>query len=311
MILGDPKYRICSTGRSDKKVIFFSDWDVLWPPEETFLGKPIYFQSPRTAGLSFAVKRLIDGEYVDLLKMSPQSAYVSDLALKVICDNLYPGLLQDNSSTPLHTLCLVPTSSIVQTISSTEALNEVVGMAKDPGTILSKLGQFLPGACILGVVGVHALNPEYDGTELDVVVLADNLKELLKAREYISNLLCPVESPYIQTLWPLCSRTRDFGSIDWFFCTIDVPSSLHEALAKAVIKDWHHEFQGVVEDDVQSILSTPVWKLNPERYLVTVDGALRGRFTAGDRLAGVGLLVELKQGIEAIVVQSDGNIGRY
>ncbi len=311
MKLGDPKYRICSTSSYDKKVIFFCDWDVLWPPKETFLGKPIYFQSPRTAGLSFTVKRLVDGEYVDLLKISPQSTYLSDLALKLVCENLYPGLLRDNSSTPLHTLCLVPTSSIVQTISSTEALREVLGMAKGPGIILNKLRQYLPETCTLGVVGCHALNPESTDTELDVVVLADDLKELLKAREYISNLPSRLESRYIQTLWPLCSRTRDFGSIDWFFCTFDAPSLLHEVLAKAVIKEWHHEFQGVVTDDAQSILSTPVWKLDPERYLVTVDGALRGRFTAGDRLVGVGLLLELQPGIEAIVVQSDGNVGRY
>ncbi len=186
-----------------------------------------------------------------------------------------------------------------------------MGIAKGPGIILSKLRQYLPEACTLGVIGYHALNPEADNTELDVVVLADKLADLLKARACINNLATLVKSQYIQALWPLCSRTRDFGSIDWFFCTLDAPSLLHEALARAVIKEWHYEFEGVVTDDAQSILSAPVWKLDDEKYLVTVDGALRGRFTAGDRLAGVGLLVEPQPGIEAIVVQSDGNVGRY
>lgn len=310
MQLGDPKYRICSSTPSGKKVVFFCDWDTLWPPKQSFLGKPVYFQCGPIAGMPFRGKRILEEDYLDLLKLSPEDTYLSDLSLKLICENLHPGFLADNSHSALHTLCLVPTASIINTITSTEAAASLLNASRSPARILNLLRKLFSPKCTLGVVGYHALNPECEDIELDLVILADEVSDLLTARGVGKNLPSPLPSPYVTHLWPLCSRTQEYGTIDWFYSTRNPASELHKRLAWAPVKEWHHEFEGVVVDDSQSILSVPVWKLHDGTLLATVDGAVRGRFVNGDKVVGVGLLVDDPSKATVVMVQSGSNIVR-
>ena len=143
----------------------------------------------------------------------------------------------------------------------------------------------------MGIVGYHALNPRHEDGELDVVILAGRVEELVEAREKIASLEGTKESEYLQRLWPLSRRTVRFGSLDMFFCTRGVASTVHAHLTRAEVLEWHHEFAGVIADDSMSILPAAMWSLEDGRCLVTVDGALRGRFERGERVTGLGIFV--------------------
>ena len=125
-LLGEPKYRICKSPGSDgKKIVFFCDWDYIHSPKTTFLGKPVYFQQPKTANLPFHSKEIAEEIYLDLSKIRPQSLYSCDLGLKLTCENLASGLLINNSQSVLQTLCLVSMDCVVREIYSTFAKQEL------------------------------------------------------------------------------------------------------------------------------------------------------------------------------------------
>lgn len=306
---GNPKYRICMSQDSGRKTIFFCDWDVMHSPTDSFLGKPLYFQGPITAGLSFPVKEVSKENYVDLSKLTPQSTYLPDVALKVICANLSPDLLLDNSSSPLQTLCLVKMDAVSEEISATDAIDRVLLAGTEPARVLADLLQIIPQSCRLGLVGYHALNPLHQDTELDIVVMGEDLEDLTAARRVTESLEPHRENRYVRTLWPLTRRTRQFGPIDFFFSTRHAPSALHEYLAEAEVLDWHYEFEDKIVDDAMSILAAPAWKLQGGAYLITVDGALRARFRNGNIVTGIGLLARTRSDDTAIVVQASTSIG--
>lgn len=303
---GNPKYRICSDPISRRQVVFFCDWDIVHRPTNTFLGKPIYFEDVNTGFLPFTRKNIGASNYVDLAKLKPQLSYLSDLSLKLICLNVAPGLIRDNTESALQSLCLVSTESILEEVCSTCAIERTIEANLAPAAVVKDIRSRLPRGGQLGLVGYHALNPAEEGMDLDLVVLSDDIDYLRNVYEDVAKTR--QSSGYIRALWPLTTRTRGFGWIDWFFCTTRAPTRVHEGIAEAKVLDWHHEFEGYIADDALGMLAMPLWRLQDGTVLVTVDGSLRGRLRIGDRVIGVGILARPKGEDPVLVIQLSTNI---
>lgn len=307
--LGEPKYRICSPPNStDANVVFFCDWDYVHSPETSFIGKPIYFQSGKDTQLPFRSKQIMGEIYSDMSKIRPQSLYVCDLGLKLLCETMAPGLLLDNSNNVLQTLCLVPTGSVIQTISSRLAREELVSKNPRFKKVLQGISLYLGKSYTLGVVGYHALNPLCDDDELDLVVIADTIEQLNDAKRKIDQIHDVEYSGYLSQIWPLSKRTSKFGSLDLFWCTANCPSPILLNIESAEIITHHFEFDSVVIDDSMGILGTPIWKTEGGEYLLGLDNALRGRLHTADHVVGVGVAAQLVGGEFAIIIQSEKNV---
>jgi hypothetical protein len=222
---------------------------------------------------------------------------------------MVPGLLIDNSNIVLQTLCLVPTSSVIQSISSTAARDALVSKNPRFQKVVNGISHYLGDCYTIGVVGYHALNPFCDDDELDLVVIADTIEQLCEAKRKIDQIVDLEYSGYLSEIWPLSKRTYKFGSLDVFWCTSSCPSTIVHNIETAEIITRHFEFNSVVVDDSMGILGTPIWKTEGGEYLLGLDNALRGRFRNGDRVVGVGVGVQLVDGEFAVVIQSDRNVG--
>lgn len=309
--LADHKYRVCtSSSQIANKVVFYCELDQLHEPTFSFLGKPIYFQSPKIANLSFPTQTILDEDFVNISRISPQSVYLTDLGLKTLCANLAPDLVLDNSSTPFQTICEVPISSVIHTFSSKETFYGMIQSGTKSAELLNELVRYFPQYCNFGVVGRHTFMPSYQGDEIDLVLFARDLETLTEIRR-ITSKLSALDSKYVAELWPLTSRTTDFGVLDFFFHPETLPHPLFSNVAHSIILDYHHEFDAVVEDDFMSILPSPAWRLSDRKYLLSVDTAMRGRIKAKDCVTGVGLLCEPIRGTEVIVIQDASNITTY
>ena len=308
-MLGEPKYRVCSLPNStDANVVFFCDWDYIHPPEASFIGKPIYFQLGKNTQLPFRSKEIMGEVYLDISKIRPQSLYVCDLGLKLLCETIAPGLLLDNGNSVLQTLCLVPTSSTIRTIPSMLAREELVSKNPRFKKILEEIKRYLGKAYTVGVVGYHALNPLCDDNELDLVVIADTIEQLNDAKRRIDEIHDIEHSGYLSEIWPLSKRTNNLGSLDLFWCTAACPSPILLNIESAQIMTHHFEFDSIVIDDSMGILGTPIWKIEKGEYLLGLDNALRGRLHTRDHVVGVGVAAKLAGGEFVVVIQSDKNI---
>lgn len=309
--LAEPKYRICEIPQHNNLgVIFFCDWDRLHEPDSSFLGKPIYFTAANTANLPFRKKRVLAKEYHDLTKTYPHGVQLGDLGLKMLLAGFAPGWMLDNSTTALHTLCLVSKQCVVTEIASTMASRTLRERNPQCSATLSKLDNVLPPNCELGVVGYHALDPACTDGELDVVIIADNLQELHKAKAKVEAMEQLGSTPYLATLWPLSRKGKSgLVSMDFFYCAREAQHGLLRGLEKATILETRHVFEGTVADDTSAIEGTPTWALANGVTLIGLDNALRGRLHSGDRVAGLGVLVCIG-GSKAIVVQAAGNLAQ-
>lgn len=306
--LVDLKYRICKSASSDDRVVFFCDCDTLHKPGHSFLGKPIYFSSAKTAGMGFTLKSIRGEQYMDLSKLSPQSAYLSDLSLKLLCINLLPDIILDNSKSPLQTLCEVDIKSIEFEVSSVEVFKTLIEQNGKYSEILKDIRTFTPSYAEIGLVGYQALNHYEENEELDIVFFAENVDHLIKIKENFQTLELISDTPYVKNLWPLSGRTKVFGSIDLFLVMTDTPTSIHRHVATSNITNLHEEFHGKIIDDSMSILTHPLWRLEDGRWLFTVDGALRGRFRTGDEVVGVGISITTQDNSKVIIIQLGENI---
>lgn len=306
--LADLKYRICKSASSNRKVVFFCGYDILHPPQHSFLGKPIYFSSVETAEMDFTVKSIRGEQYKDLFKLSPQSSYLSDLSLKLLCKNLLPEIILDNSKSPLQTLCEVDKRSIEFEVSSIAEFKNLLGRNNRCSDILKNIQLCTPDFTEFGLVGYHALNPDADNEELDIVFYAKNIEQLIEIRKIIEKFELASDTPYVTNLWPLSRRTKNIGSLDMFFSTTDIPTSIHRDIANGIIINLHEEFHGKIVEDSMSIITPPLWRLDYGRWLFTVDGALRGRFSTGDVVAGVGLSIRTQDNSNVIIAQLGENI---
>jgi hypothetical protein len=256
--------------------------------------------------MSFLPKTIKGESFIDMLKLSPHGTYLSDLALKLLCAAIAPELILDNSRSPLQTLCLVPMAAIQEEIGSFSAAQEAIRLNLTAGTVLREIRNQIDDTCELGLIGRHALDPACSDTELDVSLIASDLTQLHHALHRIRQMERHGESSWVRHMWPLTTRTKAFGIIDWFFCTVAAPSEIHATLSQAPILNPRYEFVGTIVDDSMAILSTPLWRLDDGTCLITVDGALRGRYCVGDRVAGIGLLAASEHSV--VVIQSNENI---
>lgn len=307
-LLGEPKYRICKCPGSDrKKIVFFCDWDYVHSPKTSFLGKPVYFQQPRTANLPFRTKEIAGEIYLDLSKIRPQGVYVCDLGLRLVCENLASGLLINNSQSVLQTLCLVSMDCVVREICSTSAKQELCLQNEKSKQIMETLQTYLGESYEFGIVGYHALNPLCDDNELDLVIIADTVEQLNLRRKEIDRMPNVRRSIYISEIWPLSKRTTNIGSLDFFYSTRNSPSQILSRLETARILELHFEFDSTIIDDSMGILGIPMWKTGDGSYIIGIDNALRGRLRISDRVIGIGISAMIDSE-KVVIIQSAGNI---
>lgn len=299
MYIGEPRYRICRDA-SGRHVIFFCDWEGYSREPSYFYGKPIYFEYVNGVFLPFFKKTIGSVDYIDMAKTNPGMNHLGDIALKLLAIHAVPGILFNNFGTPLQTLCMVKSDSVIAEIGCVSTCRHLEIDNSEFSKTCSLLMDILPSGCELGLVGSSALcNVIRD--DLDFVVLADSVTILNKAKKVIDGLVDQNESEYVRNLWPLTRRTKYYGVIDFFY-SLRTPNVV-ESLCSKQIDDPECEFEEVVADDNCGILGVPSWRLEDGRQLISIDNALRGRIWKGMHVCGIGLRIG-----SDIILENQNNI---
>ena len=307
--LFDYKYRICISNSSGLKAVFCCEYDQLHLPKKTFIGKPIYLQGINKNGLSFPQETILGDHYTNISRTSPQSIYLTDIGLKLLCQQKCPDLVLNNSSTVFQTYCEVPTNTIIETVSSLDIFKKVIESKTCKSQILTSLMDIFPRDTLFRIIGKHSFNPLHEGNELDLTLYSKNLNEL-KTNFKIFKKLSDIKSSYINNLWPLTIRSKVYGTIDFFFHLVELPDHPYKNISCAKIINENYEFYLTVIDDDLSILPLPCWILSKNKLLLSTDTALKGRIKKGDTVTGVGILCVSPDNNEMIIVPTDRNISK-
>ena len=287
-----PKYRLC-TSTSGASVMFFCDWDWLFPPGSTFLGKPQWFDARfwrvKNSGSKPVIVHGI--EMIDLLKHISPLSYTQDRGVKLICRLVAPDIvLRDRF--PAWNLCEVPAFSVVETFYSTHLALRSRRRSDICNSRLQALEEVLPDCIKVGLLGSAAFTPENTSdADLDVVLVGPTVEQLTSIVTDLASRSSPPLDQYQRTLWPLSFRSPPTGAVDIFCSPLALPEWIPVTKPRRHIELSDVTFSAHIEDDKYGILGAPIWQIAPRKILLSTDNALRGRFRTDDVVVGHGIAV--------------------
>jgi len=301
----DHKYRICISKVTGRKVIFWCEYDAIWNDSKSFLGKPMYFSNLNT--LPYDKVTIFGTEYVNLWKLSTPLIYLQNGALRTLCYLLAPDLMLTSDVPFCRSLCVVPVSNVVETISSRNVYDKLISGQNQLGEKVRRIVAFLGRRCNFGIVGGQALNISPPTNDLDIVVYSDTLSDLSKVLERFWSL--NFQTDYLKELWPLSIRHPTWGNIDLFPELSSAPPFFKQLTSCTVLHE-NFEFTGTITNDELGFLATPTWGIDSSAYMISTDTALKGRLRCGYQVGGIATKTITKDGTVILQIDSSKDIYR-